>query len=184
MRQSCDEKKKNYKKYSDILPIIKLSLFARHRFRVSLWILSSTHVHIHIRTSAERMPLEIFWFTSWTSKPEQQGAKYECSLSLRLSIPAMLYKVVHPDSDNLVSAHGCWLTREWSVIVLISQHAPVRIYASFISLFLGLYTPTWSSCRGFMRSSLRHLIPRPSLSLEIDCALLSLERTACLSRRS
>lgn len=40
------------------------------------------------------------------------------------TLTAMLYKVVHPDSDNLVSAHGCRPTREWSVIVLISQHAP------------------------------------------------------------
>lgn len=59
-------------------------------------------------------------------------------LSLCLYLRAKLYKVVHPDSDNLVSAHGCRLTREWSVIVLISQHARVRIYTSFNSLSLFL----------------------------------------------
>lgn len=36
------------------------------------------------------------------------------SLSLLLFALYMLYKVVHPDSDNLVSAHGCALSVPWA----------------------------------------------------------------------
>lgn len=54
------------------------------------------------------------------------------------TLTAMLYKVVHPDSDNLVSARGCRPTREWSVIVLISQHAPGTYLYVLLSYSLAL----------------------------------------------
>lgn len=85
----------------------------------------------------------------------------------------MLYKVVHPDSDNLVSAPGCQLTREWSVIVLISQHTVRYVFILLLPLFLSssLFrslsrsTRTLSSCRGFMRSLVNHLCSRLCLDI-------------------
>lgn len=110
----------------------------------------------------KRVPLEIFWFR--TIRTRRELRPNPLFLCLYLS-NCKLYKVVHPDSDNLVSAHGCRLTREWSVIVLISQHARVRIYTSFISLSHSRSKRALSSRREFMRSSVHHLI---RLSLDVS----------------
>lgn len=45
--------------------------------------------------------------------PEQPNPDNKArSKQRQKTLTAMLYKVVHPDSDNLVSAHGCRPTRE------------------------------------------------------------------------
>lgn len=102
----------------------------------------SCHVHIrdiHIRMYPRtRAPRDLL-IPNYPNKRTRTRREIRTNpLSLCLYLRAKLYKVVHPDSDNLVSAHGCRLTREWSVIVLISQHARVRIYTSFNSLSLFL----------------------------------------------
>ena len=50
-------------------------------------------------------------YAARTTESRQQSEKQAAAKDTR-SVLAMLYKVVHPDSDNLVSARGCRPTRE------------------------------------------------------------------------
>lgn len=103
-------------------------------------------------TSAHSIP-SLFRLRPFDSLSEQPNPDNKArTKEPRRHSPAMLYKVVHPDSDNLVSARGCrpnpGVIRD---CINITTRPGVRIYTSFI--LLARSSQALSSRRRFMRSS-------------------------------